>query len=255
MMEPSSQSGEAEAVILIKASPNAGQSSETVCCAGIDARGNWLRLFPVVFRRLDQAQQFRRWDRVRFRWRRPRSDFRIESRRVEEDSLEIVGSLKEGERARFLSSSIVTSTDREREQGRSLALLRAEIIEFKFERKPVAEIAAEQSRFDQLRRQQDLFSRQVGAYEACPFRFKYRYRSEDGDREGTCQDWETDATFFKWSKTYGEQGALDRMAERFGVKYPRNGMLLAMGTHSRWPDQWLINGVIRQDPITQLTLF
>jgi hypothetical protein len=31
-------------------------------------------------------------------------------------------------------------------------------------------------------------------------------------------------------------------------------MLLAMGTHSLYPDTWLINGVIRLDEIGQLSL-
>jgi hypothetical protein len=32
-------------------------------------------------------------------------------------------------------------------------------------------------------------------------------------------------------------------------------MLLAMGTHSLYPDTWLINGVIRHDNIKQIPLF
>jgi hypothetical protein len=37
----------------------------------------------------------------------------------------------------------------------------------------------------------------------------------------------------------------------FGDEYPEKGMLLAMGTHSLYPDTWLINGVIRQNEIVQ----
>ena len=79
-------------------------------------------------------------------------------------------------------------------------------------------------------------------YKPCPYRFKYRYRTDDGVREGTCQDWEIEATFFKWAKRYGEE-------------YPTKGMLLAMGTHSLHPNTWLINGVVRLDDIQQLSLF
>jgi hypothetical protein len=39
------------------------------------------------------------------------------------------------------------------------------------------------------------------------------------------------------------------------AEYPANGMLLAMGTHSLHQDTWLINGVVRQDDISQGTLF
>ena len=33
-------------------------------------------------------------------------------------------------------------------------------------------------------------------YAPCPYRFKYDYETKDGKRTGTCQDWETEATFF-----------------------------------------------------------
>ena len=71
---------------------------------------------------------------------------------------------------------------------------------------------------------------------------------------GVCQDWEIDATFFNWRQLYGETAALERMARVFGEDYPRKGMLLAMGTHSLYPDTWLINGVIRLDRIAQMSL-
>ena len=74
-------------------------------------------------------------------------------------------------------------------------------------------------------------------------------------REGTCQDWEMEATYFRWSKDYGESAALEKMQKTFGEDYPKKGMLLAMGTHSLYPDTWLINGIIRLDDIKQPSLF
>jgi hypothetical protein len=62
------------------------------------------------------------------------------------------------------------------------------------------------------------------------------------------------ATVHKWSKLYGEPKALAEMNRRFGEEYPAKGMLLAMGTHSLYPDTWLINGVVRQDEIIQGSL-
>ncbi len=124
-------SGETEAIILIKAAPQVGKRhGETVCCAGVDLKGNWLRLYPVSFRHLDDGQKFGRWDRVRFRWSLPKDDQRIESRRIDQQSLSIDGELPKRERQDFLNHLIVTSLDKEREEGRSLALLRAEIKDF-----------------------------------------------------------------------------------------------------------------------------
>lgn len=256
MTHPSPSSGSTEAIVIIKAAPQVGQRhGETVCCAGIDLYGKWLRLYPVSFRALEKAQKFSRWDRIKFKWRRPTNDPRPESRRVDQQSIEIIGQLKPSERAQFLSKSIVTSLVRERSVGRSLALLNAEIIEFMSTKRSDAELEQEQKRFNALRAQLDLFAKRVMPYSPCAYSFKYRYQSEDGIREGTCQDWEIEATFYKWSRCYGEMKALADMHRVFGEEYPRKGMLLAMGTHSLYPDTWLINGIVRIDDIRQQALF
>lgn len=255
MPEPTPSSGSTEAVVLIKAAPQVGlRHGETVCCAGLDLYGNWLRLYPVSFRQLDEAQKFGRWDRVSFKWRMPNDDRRTESRRVDQQSIELHGKIREAERPGLLGKAIVTSLERERAASRSLALLKPEISEFVVERKTTEELAAEQQRFTALRAQQDLFAKEVTPYAPCPYRFKYRYRTDDGERFGTCQDWEIEATFYRWSRLYGEERALAEMRRVFGDEYPRKGLLFAMGTHSQYPDVWLINGLIRLDPILQPSL-
>jgi hypothetical protein len=255
-MSPPPLSGSSEAVVIIKAAPQVGQRhGETVCCAGLDLYGNWLRLYPVSFRLLEDSKKFARWDRIRFKWRRPQDDARIESLRVDQDSIEIIDDLKRAERERFLTRSIVTSLNKEREAGRSLALLKPEVQEFVVERKTADEIRDETGRFQALRAQADLFAKAATPYHPCPYRFRYRYRIDDGERFGTCQDRETEATFFKWSREYSEAGAIERMVRIFGEDYPRRGMLLAMGTHSQYPETWLINGVIRLPDSGQGALF
>ena len=147
------------------------------------------------------------------------------------------------------------SLAREHQAGRSLALLRARIIGFSAERKAEEEVAAETKRFAALRAQADLFNtKPLIPYQPCPYRFKYRYETQDGPREGTCQDWEIEATFFNWRRSYGEDRALAEMKRVFGEEYPARGMLLAMGTHSLYPDRWLINGVVRMDEVRQFSL-
>jgi hypothetical protein len=179
----------------------------------------------------------------------------VESRRVDQDTIEIVGELKPHERERFLARSIVTGLDKERAAGKSLALLKPEIIEFKIESKGEEEIAAERAQFDLLRAQPDLFNtKPMIPLSPCPYRFKYHYRTEDGEREGTCQDWEIEAAYFNWSRRYGDNQAIAYLQKVFGEEFPAKGMLLAMGTHSRYPDRWLINGVVRLDEIKQLSM-
>ena len=66
-----------------------------------------------------------------------------------------------------------------------------------------------------------------------------------------CSDWETSAAFWRLSKTYGEQGALDHLSRTFNDEYPRKGMAFAMGTVKARPKQWLLLGVIRLDELRQ----
>lgn len=155
-----------------------------------------------------------------------------------------------------MADNHVTSLATERARNRSLALLKPKDIRFVIERKSDSKMAEESAEFDQMRKQQDMFNQtEAVPYSPCPYQFKYTYLTDDGKRNGTCQDWEIEATFFKWRKLYSESSALTRIQEVFGAEYPEKGMLFAMGTHSRYPDVWLINGVLRFDDTNQRSLF
>lgn len=255
--ENANQQGETEAIKLIKAAPIiSGKNGETVCCAGVDLYGNWLRLYPVSFRVLDEGKKFRRWDRVKFQWRKPTDDLRKESRHVNSQSLEIVGRIPDKEKSNFLNRLIVTSLNEQLEKQLSLALLKPEIESFKIKKKSVFELQEEQSKIDSFHKQPDMFiPRPAVPQKACPYEFKYRYRTDDGIRNGTCQDWETEATFFKWRRLYGEEETLKKMQKQFEEILPHRGLYFAMGTHSRWPDTWLINGLNQLKESGQDTLF
>lgn len=240
-----------ECFVLVKAAPRASRThGETVCIAAVDRSGAWVRLYPVSFRDLVDAQRFGRWDRLQFRWRRPRhlSDDRTESRRVDPSSISIVGQLPASQRDLLLNRLAVGSLKKERSENKSLALLRPEIISFQAQRRSWQELEKQRVTYAAIEAQPGLFAA-IGRSiprEPCPYNFVYRYRDEDGVHDGTCQDWETEATFFRRLRETGsEQAALDWMLQKFGDEYPRAGMALAMGTHRYRPDQWLVNGVIR----------
>lgn len=248
-----------EAFIIVKAAPRASQAhGETVCIAAIDHNGCWVRLYPVSFRDLADAQKFGRWDRISYRWRKPTAttDKRTESRRVDQGSIVIKGKLREHDRHAFLNRAAVTSLKAEREQGRSLAVLNCEVLGFWHERQSAEEMERQRSVYDGMRQQDDFFTQtDLIPREACPYVFKYRYRDDDGVHVGTCQDWETEATFLRRrSEMFSESKALEWMVDKFGVQFPREGMALAMGTHRYRSDQWLINGVLRVNKTPQMAL-
>lgn len=242
-----------EAIIIVKASPQLGEKhGETVCTAAITRDGRWVRLYPIAFRTLDEAQQFSRWDVVRYQWKKPKDDSRQESRRVEHHTLSIAGKLPEGQRFGLIDPMVKESLNAERDAGRSFAFVRPSIKEFIVEEKPAAEYEDECLKFDLYSKQADLFLKEILPYKPCPFRFKYRYSIADGERTGTCQDWETEATYFLWERQYGRYKTLEMMKSRWGNELPAKGLLFAMGTHSRWPDTWLINGIVQMPESGQM---
>ena len=99
------KSGTSRAVVLVKAAPQAsGSHGETVCVAALDEYGKWHRLYPLNFRELTPDQRIGRWDNIEFKWRLPEvaKDRRAESKRVQQDTIQIVGKLKERGRQQLL---------------------------------------------------------------------------------------------------------------------------------------------------------
>lgn len=245
-----------ECFVIVKAAPRASRThGETVCIAAVDRSGNWVRLYPVSFRDLADAQRFGRWDHLKFRWRLPKaaSDARVESRRVDPSSIIIVGQLRANQRDPLLNRIAVTSLKKERAENRSLALLRPEILGFRPVRRSAEDLAEQRATYAAIEAQTGLF-KAIGSSiprHPCPYNFVYSYRDEDGVHEGTCQDWETETTFLRRLKELGsETEALNWMQQRFGEDYPREGMALAMGTHRHRPI-WLVNGVIKMTETQQ----
>jgi hypothetical protein len=238
--------------ILVKAAPRVGKThGETVCCAGIDPNEGWVRLFPVVFRTLNDVQKFSRWDIVEYSSRTPR-DSRGESRRIDHHSIKVVGQVPQSQRQELVARHVVQSLKLEYEEGRSLAFIRPREPEFFWTRKDQATFDADAAQYIEWHRREadgmlGLEGRKLSPYTPAKYRFGYRYKTGDGSREGTCQDWEIEATYLSWERKYGEAGALDALQQTFGVDYPKKGFVLAMGTHKAYPSKWLINGLVRLD--------
>ena len=239
-----------EAIVLVKALPRPSTQKHDlmICCAAIEiSTETWVRLYPISFSNIDKKKKFSRWDIVRFQWEKPRDDDRPESRRVLQNTLTIRKKLTNKSQKHNLLERIAVN-DFPNSKEKTLILLQAQSYQFHIEKKPKDIMDRERYDIDLLRSQPDFFGKEIIPYQPSPYLFKYTYQTRDGkSHTGTCQDWEIDATFYRWSKAYGERKALQEIQKVFGVNYPQRGMALAMGTHSRRPDQWLINGVIRKD--------
>lgn len=243
-------------LILVKALPHPTKNSgETVCCAGVTLSKEWVRLFPVRFRILSGDKQFRRWQWVEYQWIKPKDDRRVESQRLQEESISIGHTMPPRERPEFLRPLILPSTDEAAAQGKTLTLIRPVEPIFSYRRKTDQEIEIEKAEYVRVASQRSFLDPDLRAFDPSPYFFGYKYKSEDGKKhKHQCGDWETAATFLNWRRKYGEAKTLDKMTQTFGEDYPSKGVVFAMGTMFRYPKNWLLVGVIRLDQTTQLTL-
>jgi len=252
----SSKRGRDRVLILVKALPHVGQRhGETVCCAGITLDGEWRRQYPIHFRRL-QNNQFCRWQWIEYDWIAPGADDRRhESRRVQEDTIQVGDMMPERERAAFLAPVMTGSTAEAAAKGMSLTLIRPTKSVFRSKSKTPEQIREERQAYEEAARQTSFLDPDLKALDPCPFAFHFDWTDADGkSHKATCDDWETAVMFYRRRQTMDAKAALEGMDRVFNEHYPARGMAFAMGTHSRRAEQWLLVGVLRLDRVTQSSL-
>src|SRR5260370_36407730 len=68
-------------LITVKTYPTLSRKyGETVCTAALRPDGTWMRIYPVPFRRLDEEQQYKKFDWMEAEFIKSKSDPRPESR-------------------------------------------------------------------------------------------------------------------------------------------------------------------------------
>ncbi len=242
-------------IILVKAWPQPSPKyGETVCCAGITPEGEWRRLFPIRFRQLTGDAKFNRWDLLEYQPQTPKEDRRRESRHVHEQSLRRVGSLAEKSRAATLAPLIRASYLDAAAAGDSLTLIRPSAFSLGWKRKPEGKLQAERAARSKTLAQGSLLEKELAVLEPCPFEIFVSFTDASGPHRMQCGDWETPATFFKWRREYGDEGALERLKARYETDYPPGGVAFAMGTMAKYPKTWMLLGLIRLDDSPQLKL-
>ncbi len=245
-----------QALILVKALPHRSSNYfETVCCAGIGRDQKWRRQYPVPFRVLDPQQQFKRWTWIEYEYTAPRDDKRTESQKVVPESIQITGTMKPAERARFLAPLIRESTKEAQSKSESLTLIRPSQMNLTWRQKSAEEVESETRKHAALANQLSLLDRPAKPMEPCPFEFHFEWTSHAGSHHRhVCDDWETSTAFFRRRTALGEEEALDSLKSTYEDVYFSRGVAFALGTHKRRQDQWLMVGIIRLDETLQTEL-
>ncbi len=257
-------------LILVKTYPSPSRTyRETTCVAAVTQSGQLRRLFPIPFRLLSGEAQFKKWQWIDARITKAPRDHRPESFKIDTDSIamgEVIPTRSAwSERLAWIAPHLVGSFEqleaRRRASGETLGIIRPVRI-LKLEITPVRDAEwTEQDKEALLR--QGLFDTPEQArrppLEKLPFDFHYRY--ECNGPSGTIEhrhklsDWEVGALFRNCRRDHGD-GWEAPFRQKFEHELPAKDLLLVMGTIHRFPNQWLIIGLIyppRTD--TQPTLF
>ncbi|MEE6273319.1 hypothetical protein V2J56_08155 [Georgenia sp. MJ206] len=195
-------------MVLVKAAPQPSRTyGDTVCVAGVavsPGSARWVRLYPVPFRYMAGDKQFRKYDIIDVKVRDASADKRVESLRIDAQSLEIERHVGGWERRaqwveplQGLSMCGVLRAVRADMNSVSLAAIRpTEVYDLLIE-EHAGWSTSELKRFEQYAQQGDLFAETPPTLLKAPhFRARLKYRCESPDCPTHTQrviDWELNA--------------------------------------------------------------
>lgn len=240
------------ALVLVKAYPQPSQKyEETVCCAGISPTGEFLRIYPVRYRRLPKEKRFERWDVLEFEARKATDDFRPESRHVNEDTIVIVqpsSSIEEVQRVRMWAPHVAKSLTALKEDNktteRSLGIVRPDPGSVRFKARRLRKDSVEDGEIQALFRQQSLLDAIALPSLTIEYEFSYRFTSDGTAHEMKIHDWEVQAAHHHYKIKYGDQ-ALDKLKHEYEVNIPARNLHFVMGTMKAHPRQFIVIGLLR----------
>ena len=244
-----------EILILAKTYPTpSSRYRETTCVAGLTGDGNLRRIFPIPYRLISPDSQFKRWEWIRAIVSTTSKDQRPESRRIDVDTIDLLGKrigTEHGwfERLQLLGPHVVDSffelEERRKRTGATLGIIRpTAIVELQIT--PAKEPDWTEDDLEKLM-QDGLFDTQEMkeriVLKKIPFDFYYRYISGESVYRHKITDWEAGMLYLHCVRNHGSDWE-NSFRDKFEVQFRNKDLLFLMGTIHRFPDQWLIVGVI-----------
>lgn len=240
---------------------------ETVCTAGVKEDGTWVRIYPVAFRRLEQQEQYRKFDWIECQLVRRMADPRPESYTpMDLREFTPVGHIstlnKWGERRRMLLETCRVY-DRLDELTIGAKNNTVSLAVFKPTRVNGFICESEEPEWDpdRLNKMRDLH-RQLGMFEdnswrrtfelipKLPYSFSYRFEDADGRRsELQILDWEIGALYWNClrSSKGDETDAIAKVRHKYFDEFLTTDLHFFLGTtqqfHQFAPNPWVIVGV------------
>lgn len=242
------------ALIVVRTYPVPARTGvEVSCTAAITNTGEWLRLFPVPWRFLDEDQRFRKYQWVDVTVTKSR-DSRPESYRLTPDGIRIVSQPLSKKNAWQAIKDVVIpkrahclcclAREREANKFPTLGIFKPKSIEGLV-------ISEDEPRWTEsqlaILRQGHLFVKSPATeLEKIPFKFQYAFRCEDDDCRGhkiICTDWEMGQSYRSWRDKYGADWE-SKFRQRYETEMiHKNDTHFFVGTMNGHPHVWIIVGL------------
>lgn len=255
-------------LITVKTYPTLSRKyGETVCTAGVRADGSWVRMYPVPFRRLDETEQYKKFDWLECRLMRNTSDPRPETfRPVDETELQKVGHIdtaKNWRERRRLLLKTARVYDRLDELIKGAKANEVSLAVFKptkitgfiheeetreWDHKKLEEMRAQTSQHDLFA--DNTWRETFKVIPKMPYSFSYRFEDAVGvSSEMQVLDWEAGALYWNCLRsTDGDEArALAKVREKYVDSFMKTDLHFFLGTtqnfHFIAPNPWVIVGV------------
>lgn len=242
-------------LITVKAYPNpSAKYSETVCCAGIDLSNNqWIRLYPIPYRDLDNEQKFKKYSIIEVDCWKASDDKRPESFKIDPDSITVISWLdpkKKWQKRKLVCNLPVKSMCQVNkdadEKDISLGLIKPENISFEWKKHSLSDSHAREACYAQL----SFFNKDKDAIEEIPYQFYYLFRCVG---ENNCPghmlsiiDWEIGQAYRSWRSKYKDENiCLEKIKERWDEisDITNRDIYFYVGNMKRFRDKFMILGV------------
>lgn len=257
-------------LITVKTYPTLSRKyGETVCTAGVRADGTWMRIYPVPFRRLEETEQYRKFDWLETDFIRGRSDPRPETHHPTDLakmlSVGHMGTDDNWRERRELLLNKVKVYDRleplltgAKDNKLSLAMFKPTRIRgFIWEDEERDWNADKVAEMRDKTRQAEMFKEEMWRetfkiIPKLPYSFSYQFEDADG-RKSTMQvlDWECGQLYWNCLRRnnphHDEAIALEKVKAKYLDEFGQRDLHFFLGTtqqfHGFAPNPWVIVGV------------
>jgi len=231
-------------LVLVKAAPNWSNKYKKfeICTAGVSETEGWRRLYPFP-ESVMLEKEIRIWDIIQAETRKPTDDPRIESRKIKNGSVEVVGRVESRkEKRKIIKELSEPALEDALNEKRSLALIEPRIEGFRIER-------AEREPLQFTLNGKPFRKHPYGDVKLyynweCPKACRYCKGSPHTAR---CFDWGANWLFRKLMRKYKDEKKVRNLVRNklhFEMKYDNDTWFVLGTTRQRPWKRWMIVGLL-----------